>query len=72
MYSITINKDSEWYLAQVDGYEYLFARWESPESAQKELLHVIEMVHDHHANQVKIESQIKDFLFTHKSTQYAV
>ena len=72
MYSITLNKDSEWYLAQVDGYEYLYARWESPEWAEKELLNVIEMVHDHHAHQVKTESQILNFLFTQKNTQYAV
>lgn len=54
MWNINIKKDWEWYLAEVNWYDNVFAYWNSPEEAKKELLWVLEMMMDYHLYPLKI------------------
>ena len=50
---IILEKDSWGWLAKVDWYDNLFAHWETPEIAIKELKNVIEMIEDYQKEQAQ-------------------
>lgn len=62
-YTIQITKDGAGYLAEVKGYDYLYARGETPEQAKASLSDVVEMSMDYHLEQVEQERNIKKTLF---------
>lgn len=67
MWNITIKKDWEWYLAEINGYDNIFAYWNSPEKSKKELLWVLEMMMDYHLELVETDRKLKN-----KVLNYAV
>ena len=68
---IIIKKDWEWFLAEVEGQDNIFAYWNTKESAKKELLWVVEMMMDYHLEQVNDERIIRNELI-HAVEEYAV
>jgi len=56
---ITIKKDWEWFLAEVEWVDSVYAYWSTEENAKKELLWVVEMMMDYHLEQVENDRKIK-------------
>ncbi len=69
---IIIKKDWEWYLAEVKWFDNLYAYWETKESAEKELLWVVEMTMDYHLELAEKEKNIKNFILNNKNPEYAL
>ena len=55
MVKISIKKDGEWYLAEVDENDNLYAYWYTENDAKKKLLWVVEMTMDYHLELVENE-----------------
>lgn len=69
---ISIQKDNDWYLAEVVWYDYLYARWSSKEEAKQELWYVIDMMREQHLAQAEEELALKTSLFQLPSHSYAL
>jgi len=68
--NIVITKDSHGYLAEVEGYDYLYAHGITEQEAKQELLHVIEMFLDIHSEQVRTEKKLIKII--QKEQEYAL
>lgn len=62
MYTVTVTADGDWFLAEVQEKENIFARGETPAEAKKWLIHVVEMMMDFHLEQFEQEKKIKHHL----------
>ena len=69
---ITIKKDWDWFLAEVEWHENFFAYWKTREEAKKELLWVAEMMMDFHLEQVEVERQIKNNILNYNTSENAL
>ncbi len=69
---ITIKKDWDWFLAEVEGHDNIFAYWETEEKARIELLWVAEMMMDFHLEQVETERQIKNNILNYNTSKNAL
>lgn len=67
MENIIINKDWEWYLAEIEWLENVYAYWNTKEEAKQELLGVLEMMLDYHLELVEKSRKLKN-----KVSNYAV
>jgi len=65
MANIIIKKDWEWFLAEVEWNDNIYAYWESEQDAKKELLWVVEMMTDYYLERVKSNNQIKNNILSH-------
>jgi len=61
---LKIKKDWEWFLAEVDWNDNIFAYWETKEEAKKEFLWVLDMMIDFHSELVESEKKLKNSLVT--------
>ena len=68
---VIIKKDWEWFLAEVEWKQNIFAYWESKEEALKELNNVVDMLLDYYNEEVSTQKTIKNLLKT-KNYSYAV
>lgn len=69
---ISIKKDGEWYLAQVEWYANLFAFWYTKQEASQELLNVVEMMMDYHLELIEKERSIRNHLIGSKKIKHAI
>ncbi len=69
---IIIKKDWEWFLAEVEWQENIYAYWYSEQEAKNELLWVVEMMMDYHLEQVEKERKIKNSISNFKIPSYAL
>jgi len=69
---ITIKKDWDWFLAEVEGQDNIFAYGETEEEARKELLWVVEMMMDYHLELVENERKIKNSILNFNFSNYAL
>ena len=69
---VIIKKDWEWFLAEIEWQENIFAYWYSEKEAKNELLWVVEMMMDFHLEQVEKERKIKNSILNFKIPNYAL
>jgi predicted RNase H-like HicB family nuclease len=69
---ISIRKDWDWYLAEVEWYENIYAYGKDPEEAKSELIEVLEMMIDYHGELIEAEKKLKEQLLSPKKFDYAV
>ena len=68
---IIVRKDGEWYIAEVQWKENVYAFWYTEEEAVKELNNVVDMMLDYYNNEVSTQETIKNLL-KNKQYSYAV
>ena len=68
---IVVRKDWEWYIAEVQWKENVYAFWYTEEEAVKELNNVVDMMLDYYNKEVSVQETIKDLL-KNKKYSYAV
>ena len=68
---IIVRKDGEWYIAEVQGKENVYAFWYTEEEAVKELNNVVDMMLDYYNKEVTTQESIKNLL-KNKKYSYAV
>ena len=68
---IIVRKDWEWYIAEVQWKENVYAFWYTEEEAVKELNNVVDMMLDYYNKEVTVQESIKD-LIKNKKYSYAV
>ena len=68
---VIIKKDWEWFLAEVEWKQNIFAYWDSKEEALKELNNVVDMLLDYYNEEVTTQKTIKNLL-KQKNYSYAV
>jgi hypothetical protein len=59
---VVTKKDWEWYLAEVNWIDYLYAYWFSKQEAENELLNVIDMIMDYEIEQLWKQRQVKEYI----------
>ena len=64
---IIVRKDGEWYIAEVQWKENVYAFWYTEEEAVKELNNVVDMMLDYYNKEVSVQESIKN-----KKYSYAV
>jgi len=69
---IVIKKDWEWFLAEVEWQENIFAYWNTKEEAKNELLIVVEMMMDYHLELLEKERKIKNSILNFNISNYAL
>jgi len=67
-----IRKDWNWYLAEVEWNDSIFAFWKTAIEAKKELVNVVEMMIDYHSELVRNEKSLKESILSTKELNYAV
>ena len=68
---IIVRRDWEWYIAEVQWKENVYAFWYTEEKAVKELNNVVDMMLDYYNKEVTIQESIKKLL-KNKKYSYAV
>jgi len=68
---IIVRKDGEWYIAEVQWKENVYAFWYTEEEAVKELNNVVDMMLDYYNKEVSVQESIKNLL-KNKKYSYAV
>ena len=68
---IIVRKDGEWYIAEVQWKENVYAFWYTEEEAVKELNNVVDMMLDYYNKEVSVQESIKKLL-KNKKYSYAV
>ena len=68
---IILRKDGEWYIAEVQWKENVYAFWYTEEEAVKELNNVVDMMLDYYNKEVSVQESIKNLL-KNKKYSYAV
>jgi hypothetical protein len=68
---IVVRKDGEWYIAEVQWKENVYAFWYTKEEAVKELNNVVDMMLDYYNKEVSVQENIKNLL-KNKKYSYAV
>ena len=68
---IIVRKDWEWYIAEVQWKENVYAFWYTEEEAVKELNNVVDMMLDYYSKEVSVQESIKNLL-KNKKYSYAV
>lgn len=68
---IIVRKDGEWYIAEVQWKENVYAFWYTGEEAVKELNNVVDMMLDYYNKEVSVQESIKNLL-KNKKYSYAV
>ena len=68
---IIVRKDWEWYIAEVQWKENVYAFWYTEEEAVKELNNVVDMMLDYYNKEVSVQESIKNLL-KNKKYSYAV
>ncbi len=68
---IIVRKDGEWYIAEVQWKENVYAFWYTEEEAVKELNNVVDMMLDYYNKEVSVQESIKN-LEKNKKYSYAV
>ncbi len=68
---IIVRKDGEWYIAEVQWKENVYAFWYTEEEAVEELNNVVDMMLDYYNNEVSVQENIKNLL-KNKKYSYAV
>jgi hypothetical protein len=68
---IIVRKDGEWYIAEVQWKENVYAFWYTEEEAVKELNNVVDMMLDYYNKEVTVQENIKNLL-KNKKYSYAV
>jgi len=68
---IIVRKDWEWYIAEVQWKENVYAFWYTEEEAVKELNNVVDMMLDYYNKEVTVQESIK-ILLENKQYSYAV
>ena len=68
---IIVRKDWEWYIAEVQWKENVYAFWYTEEEAVKELNNVVDMMLDYYNKEVTVQESIKD-LIKNKKYSYAI
>ena len=69
---IIIKKDWEWYLAEVEGSDNLYAFGYTELEAKKELVLVLEMMIDYNSEQLENQKNIKKSILNEKKLNYAL
>ena len=69
---IKVSKDSEWFLAEVEWHENIFAHGWTEIEAKQGLLSVMEMMLDFHLEQVEQDRKIKNAILKSENITYAV
>ncbi len=54
-----VKKDWNWFLAEVEWFENIYAYWETIEEAKVELLNVAEMLFSYYTEQVTVSKKLK-------------
>jgi hypothetical protein len=65
MNKIIITQNWDWFLAEVEWMQNIFAYWETKEDAKKELLWVLEMMMDYHLELVEKSRKLKNKILSH-------
>ena len=68
---IIVRKDGEWYIAEVQWKENVYAFWYTEEEAVEELNNVVDMMLDYYNKEVSVQESIKNLL-KNKKYSYAV
>ena len=68
---IIVRRDWEWYIAEVQWKENVYAFWYTEEEAVKELNNVVDMMLDYYNKEVTVQENIKNLL-KNKKYSYAV
>jgi len=68
---ITIKKDWEWYIAEVEWKANLYAFGYTQEEAFNELKNVVDMMMDYYSQEMSFQKKVKELL-SNKSYSYAV
>jgi len=68
---IIVKKDGEWYIAEVEWKDNVYAFWYTEEEAVKELNNVVDMMLDFYNNEITTQETIKNLL-KNKKYSYAV
>ena len=68
---IIVKKDGEWYIAEVEWKDNVYAFWYTEEEAVKELNNVVDMMLDFYNSEITTQETIKNLLKNNKYS-YAV
>jgi len=60
MANIIIKKDWNWFLAEVEWSDNIYAYWETEQNAKEELLWVVGMMTSYYLEEVRNNNQIKN------------
>jgi hypothetical protein len=67
-----IKKDWEWYLAEVEWNDSIFAYWKTEEEAKTEFVGVLDMMIDYHSELVTNEKALRNLVLNNKDFNYAL
>jgi len=69
---IIIKKDWDWFIAEIEGSDNLYAFWYSEDEAKKELVLVLEMMIDYNSELLENQKYIKKSILKQKELNYAL